>query len=62
MAGKNKAAMSNSIVVKKATSAQSGPKNTSAMGKGIVVKSATNPQSMQKNAKASVSPTKYKKA
>lgn len=26
MAGKNKAAMSNSIVVKKATSAQSGPK------------------------------------
>lgn len=60
--GKNKAAMSKSIVVKKATNPQSVAKNTNAMGKGIVVKSATNPQSMQKNAKASVSPTKYKKA
>jgi azurin len=60
--GKNKAVMGNNIVVKKATNPQSVAKNKSAMSNGIVVKSATNPQSVQKNAKATVSPTKYKKA
>jgi len=37
-------------------------KNKAVMGNNIVVKKATNPQSVQKNAKATVSPTKYKKA
>jgi azurin len=37
-------------------------KNKAVMGNNIVVKKATNPQSVKKTAKATVSPTKYKKA